>query len=323
MSDKRGITPIKIGVVGCGKMGQNHIRILSEMSGIFDLIGFYDPDKTKEKVARSYGINQYVSYDEMLVTCDAVTIACPTSMHKEMALKAAKEGKHALVEKPIAEDLHDTQEIISAFKKNELMLTVGHVERYNPVVTTLCEILKSMDIVAIEIHRCSPFDSRIYDVDVVSDLMIHDIDILVNGIMEEYPLNIFAFSKSVHNSRFADYAHAVFSFSNGVNAFVTTSRATEDKIRMIVVHALGAYIEADMLNKSLTIKKGVNYELQHASYRQYSVTENVFVPLVEPLREELKNFGEAILGKKAMVIGGDQIIRAMQVLDTVKGIIYT
>lgn len=317
---------VRIGVIGCGKMGQNHLRVLSEMNGLFDLVGFYDSDKKKADLAEIYGTRYFTSEDELIKACDAVTIACPTSLHREKTMKACQYNVNALVEKPIAETLDDANDIINAFKEKNLILTVGYIERFNPVINTLIDIVRGMEMVAVEIHRCSPFDARIFDVDVVSDLMIHDVDILVNGIMDEMPTKISANSRSIYNPKFADYAHAVMSFDNpkitggGVDAYLTTSRATENKIRTIYVHAKGAFIRADMLNKTLSIKTGTSYEFPsnlHATYKQASVTEDVIVPQVEPLREEMRAFGRAILGLSSIVVTGEHVIRSMKVLDSV------
>lgn len=203
---------VKIGVIGAGKMGQNHLRILSEMNGLFDLVGFYDSDEEKSSLADVYGTKFYRNDEELLSVCDAVTIACPTTLHKEMALRAADMEVHALIEKPIAESFLDAAMIIDKFDEHNLKLTVGYVERFNPVIRTLADILKDMEVVAIEVHRCSPYDPRIYDVDVISDLMIHDIDIIVNALMDDEPKEVTATSRIVYTGKFADYANASLSF---------------------------------------------------------------------------------------------------------------
>ena len=317
---------IRIGVAGAGKMGQNHIRVLSELNSVFDLAGIYDPDQEKVAVAERYGVRFYESYDEMLADVEAVTLPCPTSLHKEMALKAAKKGVHALLEKPMAETQEDAMEICEAFMEKKLKLTVGYVERFNPVVKAMADILHDMEIVSIEVHRCSPFDSRIYDVDVVADLMIHDLDIVMNAFGKGMPEWVSAIGKKVYTTRFADYAQATLCFPDGVLAFVTTSRSTEDKIRTVCVHAKGAYIEGDLLNRTLTIKRGTNYledaKASSIKYKQSSITEQVVLPNVEPLKEEMLAFGKAIADDTMPQITWGQVLKTMEVLDMIEGDIY-
>lgn len=317
---------IRIGVAGAGKMGQNHIRVLSELNSVFDLVGFYDPDESKSDIAKIYGVKHFNSYEEMLRAVEAVTLPCPTSLHKNMALKAARFGKHTLIEKPMAETLDDAKEIASAFSENGLKLTVGYVERFNPVVKALADIVQDMEIVAVEAHRCSPFDSRIYDVDVVADLMIHDLDIVMNAIGLGVPEKVVAIGKKVHTSVFADYAQATVSFKDGVIASVTTSRSTEDKIRTICVHAKGAYIEGDLLNRTLLVKRGTSYleNVRAASikYMQSNITEQIVLPNVEPLKEEMLAFGKAIDGEEPPEVDVEQVLQTMGVLDEVEKVIY-
>lgn len=111
----------------------------------------------------------------------------------------------------------------------------------------------------------------------------------------------------------------------GVNAYITTSRMTEDKIRSINIHAKGAYVEGNMLTKTLSIKRGISYEflsLSHATYMQSGITETVIVPQIEPLREELRNFGNAVLGKEGLIVTKSHVLRSMKVLERIKGQIY-
>ena len=318
---------IKIGVAGAGHMGTNHIRALSELNGLFELVGVYDLDFKREKVAEDYGTDFYRSYEELLDDIDAIIISCPTSLHKEMALKAAEQMVNAFVEKPVAESLEDSAIMYDKFSDKDLVLGVGHIERFNPVMLALQEIVDPKEVVAIEVHRCSPFDIRIFDVDVISDLMIHDIDLVVNGICRKMPSSISAVGKSVVSGRLADYANVAMTFPDGILAFITSSRCTEEKIRTICIHAKDAYYEGDLLRRTLVIKRGVNYKevpaLDHIRYKQTSIHEQISLPNQEPLKAELIDFWKAIQEQKNMMVSGSQVIRAMKVLDTVKDKIYT
>ncbi len=315
---------IKIGVAGAGKMGKNHIRIVSELSNMFQFMGIYDPDPETVSVADFYEVCFYPSYESMLKDVDAVIIASPSSMHYEMALQAAGENVHALVEKPMAETVADVITMQEAFKAKSLILAVSCVERYSPVIRVISELVKEEEILAVEVHRCSPYDPRIFDVDVVSDLMIHDIDIVCNAVFDAEPLAVDAYGRKAFSEEFVDYAHAVLTFSNSTRAFITSSRSTQDKIRTLCIHAKEAYIEADMLNKTVTVKRGVQYveNAPHVTYKQYNLTEQIVVPNKEPLKEDILNFGLALSGRTAFLVEGEQIIRDMRTLDAVHDKLY-
>lgn len=320
MIDKK----LKIGVAGAGSMGANHIRILSEQNSIFDLVGIFDPDLDKKSIADKYGVRFYESYELLLNDVDALVLASPTSAHYEMALTAASYGVSTLVEKPVAETVEQAEKIIDTFRRAGLVLGVSYVERYSPVVRALQDIISNEEIIAIEAHRCSPFDERIFDVDVVSDLMCHDIDIIVNAIMSEMPSKIVASGRKAFTEKFVDYAQAVLEFNSSVLAYITASRSTQDKIRLLAIHARDSYIEADMLHKTLVVKRGTKYKegKPNMFYSQSSIIEQIVLPNQEPLKEDLLNFGRAVLCGEPLIIQPEQIIRSMKVLDAVHEKIY-
>lgn len=315
---------IKIGVAGAGKMGVNHIRIVSELNNLFQFMGIFDPNPETRAIAEQYDLRFYPSYESMLDDVDAVIIASPSSLHYQMALQAAEKNVHALVEKPMAETVSDVADMQKSFREKGLILAVSCVERFSPVIRVISELVKDEKILAVEVHRCSPYDPRIFDVDVVSDLMIHDIDIVCNAIFDAEPSNIDAYGLNEFSEGFVDYAHAVLSFSGDVRAFITSSRSTQDKIRTLCVHARDAYIEADMLNKTITVKRGIKYieHAPHVSYKQYQLTEQIVVPNKEPLKEDILNFGLAVQGKDAFLVEGEQVLRDMRVLDAVHEKLY-
>lgn len=311
-------------MAGAGKMGVNHIRIASELNNQFDLIGIFDPDPGTAGIARRHDVRFFDTYEDLLSAVEAVIIASPSSLHHDMALQAAACNIHALVEKPMAETVEEVLEIQNEFNARGLVLAVSCVERFSPVIRALSEFVKEEEIIAIEIHRCSPYDPRIFDVDVVSDLMIHDIDIVLNAIMEQEPLEVDAFGTKVFSDRFADYAHTIFTFQGNVRAFITASRCTQDKIRTVCIHAKNAYIEADMLNKTVVIKRGMRYaqEFEHISYKQFNMTEQIVLPNIEPLKEDIRNFGLAISGENGFLVAGEQIVRDMRTMDRIHSKIY-
>lgn len=309
---------VRLGVVGVGSMGKNHLRIAHELIQ-FDLVGYYDPDAAQYDYAEHYDIKNFDSFEEMLCAVDAVSIAAPSSLHAEIALAAAGTGKHALVEKPLALSSRDARKITDAFEEKGLKLMVGHVEQYNPVIVELREILRSEQLIAIEIRRCSPWNRRINDADVIQDLMIHDMDILCNVLNPVPVRKLSAGGMMVYTDKI-DYAHAMLTFDNGVIASLTASRVTEDKIRDILIHTKQALMRVDLLNRTLNITRQTSYyfgETNSPLYRQENITERVFVGQTEPLRAELISFGDCILNDSQPVISGESATRAITLIEQV------
>lgn len=298
---------LKVGVVGVGHMGQNHVRIFSEEQSHFDLIGIYDAFPAQaQKIAAQFETAAFPDIHELLEQVNAVVIAVPSSLHKEVGLLAAAHGVHALIEKPLALTSADAEELSQAFEERGLKLAVGHVERFNPVVTELSKILLHEQIIAIEARRYSSFDGRITDASVVEDLMIHDVD-LVCSLMEGHGIRRSAGFGQVVKSNRLDFVQGILEFDNGVQALVSASRVTEDKVRELCVHTRESFIRADLLSKTLRIYKNTNMLLENGrqnSYKQDSVVQKIFVPIVEPLRAELISFYDSVINDRPVLVDG-------------------
>ena len=316
---------VKVGIIGAGNMGKNHIRLAREMNNEFEFIGVFDPDKERVNVL---GLADcYFDSEEALIeAADAVIVAAPSSLHKSIALKVAAAGKHLLLEKPIALSSTDGQEIVDAFADTKQVLQIGHVERFNPVVLELEKIVKNEEVIAVHIERCSPMDRRISDTDVVYDLMIHDVDILVNGLMADANVeSVTSLGAKIYSENYMDYVESMFRFDNGVIGSVVSSRTTENKIRRIQLHCKSAYIDADLLHRTLTISRKTAYTLDigyDPAYRQENVVERVFVSNEEPLRAELKHFHNCISESKPAKTSGNSAVKSVRILDTIKEQIY-
>lgn len=316
---------VKVGIIGAGNMGKNHIRLTREMNNEFEFMGVFDPDKNR---IETLGLSDYYfeTEDALIDAVDAVIVAAPSSLHRNIALKVAKAGKHLLVEKPISLSAEDAQEVVDAFADTKQVLQVGHVERFNPVVLELEKIVRNEDVVAVHIERCSPMDRRISDTDVVYDLMIHDIDILVNGLMPDANVSaIVSQGAKVYSENFMDYVESLFKFDNGVVASVVSSRTTESKIRRIQLHCRNSYIDADLLNRTLMISRKTTYTLDigyDPAYRQENIVEKVFVSNEEPLKAELKHFHNCIEESKPAKTSGKSAVKSVKVLDAIKEQLY-
>lgn len=315
---------IRIGVIGAGNMGKNHVRLTSEIPQ-FELIGVFDTKKEAKRLAEKYNVRFFSALDELLSSVDSVVIASPSSTHVDLAVRAAEKGLHALVEKPLGLDANEARIINGAFKKSKTILSVGHVERFNPVVLEVEKMIKNENVIAINMRRFSPKDTRINDADVLQDLLIHDLDIAVNCLSFSKIKKICANGRTAYNERLVDYVHSILEFECGVLATLEASRTTEEKIREIDIHTTSSFIRMNLLNKSLTITRRTNYKLDTGyspTYRQENIIEKVFIPMVEPLRTELINFAECIRTGELPRTNGESAYYILQVMDEMRKQIY-
>lgn len=308
---------IKLGIIGAGNMGKNHIRVALENNNYFELIGFYDKSsKCRKEVSKLYNVKAYDDLDELLSQIDACIIAVPSSFHLEMGLKAAQHNLHVLMEKPLCLNSKDAKELSKNFKNKILM--VGHVERFNPVVAELSKILKKEDVIAIEARRCSPFDKRIFDTSVVMDLMIHDADIILNSLTNGNYKNLNAIGNHKFSKDNVDYVAATMQFDDVVCSIIA-SRSTEEKIRTINIHTKRAYFMADLLNKTLKIthRTECKYD-EYYNYKQDNIVETVYLPFVEPLKSEQKEFYDSIINNKESLTNAVSAIKTIELLEKIE-----
>lgn len=313
---------LRIGVIGAGSMGRNHVRILSAEKKNCEFVGFFDADENRAgEVARQFSVRAFPSMEALMDEVDAVTIAAPSSKHKDIALEAARRGLHALVEKPLALTVGDAEAIDHAFAAAGRVLMVGHVERYNPVVTELCKLVQHEKIVALEVRRYSPYNGRINDADVVQDLMIHDIDLVCNVLLPRKLANVYTAGESTVSGKL-DFTQSLMRFEDGTVASLGASRVTESKVREIAVHTDRSYILADLLNRSLSVVRNTNLVIDEgtaSAYRQDSVTQKIFVPMVEPLHMELMDFIGCAMQGRAPSANGQAACRAIEIAETIIG----
>lgn len=313
--------PLKIGVIGTGHMGQNHVRNLAAEKK-FDLVGVYDINTSQAKlIAEKYGTTAFDDIDKLFDSVEAVVIAVPSSLHKEVALKAAAHDVHALVEKPLATTLADAESIADSFSARKLKLAVGHIERFNPVFMELQKLIQGKKIFYIEACRYSPFSGsgRITDTSVVEDLMIHDID-LVCSLMNGRPVtSIHGRGETVISGQ-TDFATCLLDWGGQTHAIINASRVSQNKERVIKVHTPDCYFEADLLAKTLSIAKSTNITIditKDTFYKQDSVIQKVYIPVEEPLKAELLSFYDAVVSDKPMVVTGAMGIEAIKICQVI------
>jgi len=294
----------KIAIVGLGVMGKNHYRVLQNISDV-EIVGLCDPvaeDNFEHKL--------YRDLDDMLssVEIDAIVIATPTFLHKEIALKCIEKDIHLFIEKPIASTVEDGKIILEASKKKDLKVVVGHIERFNPVVQALRNELKDKEVYSINITRIGPFPPRIADVGILTDLAVHDID-LIRFISQKniQDKSIFK-SQKIHN-HYEDNAILSFAMENNIVASITTNWLTPFKKRKIEVACKEAYYEADLMTQELL--EYSNYEINNSF-----VTRGCFVKKSEPLLNELSSFMDYIkTGNKPISATIEDSIETLQIVD--------
>src|SRR5881398_457639 len=268
---------LRVGVVGVGHIGSNHARIYAELPHA-EFVAVFDIDRGRAaEIAAKYKAKTAASLSEFAGMVDAASVATPTNAHFPIAQDLLARGKHLLIEKPITETTAQARELAGLAAARGLVLQVGHVERFNPVLSALEQRLTHPRF--IEAHRLSPYPNRSTDIGVVLDLMIHDLEIilhLVNSTVE----NIDAVGVPVL-SRGEDIANARLRFANGCIANITSSRISPERMRKIRVFQEDAYLSLDYQTQSGEIYRKEGREI---------IREPVAIEKEEPLRQQIASF---------------------------------
>lgn len=284
---------IKVGVAGVGAMGKNHARVLASLEGA-QLTAIYDLDKARaEELASLYGAKAVTSLEELEAIVDAVAVAVPTVAHRQVAGYLLERGKHVLVEKPLSDSLLEAQELVALAESRNLVLQVGHIERFNPVMKQLEEHLTQPRF--IESHRLSPFPNRSMDIGVVLDVMIHDIELILH-LVRSPVVSVDAVGVPVLTKR-EDIANARLRFADGCVANITASRISPEKMRKIRVFQSDCYLSLDYQEQSGHIYRRNGMQI---------VREDVQVEKDEPLKLELAAFVECARKGATPVVSGQQ-----------------
>jgi len=260
-----------------GFLGQHHARIYADLPQV-ELVGVCDvsPERAAE-IAGKFGCRAFSSPEELARECDAVSVVVPTDLHRDVAIKLLPLGVHLFIEKPISATSEEAQEILDASHKAGVLVQVGHIEQFNPVISYLEKVISNPRFITAE--RLAPFNPRGTEVGVVLDLMIHDIGVILQ-LVNSPIVNIQAVGVSVLTKR-EDIANARLTFANGCVANVNTSRISEKKVRELRVFQPDAYLSLDYMNQAghLLHKEGVVLK-----------REEIPIEKAEPLRLELESF---------------------------------
>ena len=306
----------KVGVVGVGHLGQYHAEKYSKLPDV-ELVGVVDINRERAlEIANRFGTKSFFDYSSLLDDVDAVSIAVPTQSHYKIARDFLQNGIDVLLEKPIATTVEEADTLIEVAKKKDLILQVGHIERYNPAIVAVEDILNNP--LFVESHRLSFFTQRSTDVDVVLDLMIHDIDIILNLVKSEIE-RIDAVGIPVL-SRNVDIANTRITFANGCTANITASRISEKNMRKIRIFQPDAYISIDFASKKVGIYNKVEKSEKGECIPEI-VIRNVEINEKDSLEEEVRSFIDCVITRKPPQVSGIDGKRALSVaLKVVKQI---
>jgi predicted dehydrogenase len=305
MGEDFGGGSVRVGVIGVGVMGSNHARVLAELPGV-KLVGVADPDRKRcDQVARSLGCASFSDAAELMRRgVDAVTIAAPTHLHRDIAIDCTSRGIHVLVEKPIASTIEESRAIVAAARRAGVTLMVGHVERFNPAVQSIKRAIKDQDILSIAITRVGPFPPRMSNVGVVIDLAVHDID-LIRWFTDSEIVEIQPQTSSAVAER-EDIALLQFRTKSGVLAHINTNWLTPFKARTIHIATRDKYLIGDLLTLQVTECFGFqpdgSYSMRHLS-----------VGYAEPLRSELVAFVNAIRSGETPAVTGEEAVASLEI----------
>jgi predicted dehydrogenase len=280
---------IRVAVVGTGEFGRNHARVYRELGGA-ELVGIFDLDPERAaSVASEFQTQVLPSLDELRGSVDAASVAVPTVAHAEVGCRLLEMGLDVLVEKPMAVTLGEADALLRTAKKNGRILQVGHVERFNPAVVAVEPILNRP--LFFEVHRLGVFTPRSLDVDVIYDLMIHDLDILL-ALVNEPVTEVKAVGIPVLTDK-VDIAHARLEFAGGAVANITASRVSTERVRKMRFFQQHEYISLDYARRD-ALRIGVKKPGPQPEFG----FEKLNAPAVEPLHAELEVFIDAVRSRK-------------------------
>jgi predicted dehydrogenase len=299
---------VRVGVVGVGALGQHHARVYAELPGA-RLAGIYDVDGGRAaEIAARHGVRAFPRLRELIDEADAISIAVPTVDHHQVARALLEAGRDVLVEKPMTARLEEAEDLIRLAAEKGAILQVGHIERFNPAVEPLRKA--ALQPRFIEVHRLSTFSPRSLDVDVVLDLMIHDLDIVLcldgSGAVQVDAVGVPVLTSKV------DIANVRLRFASGLIANLTASRVSAEKVRKFRVFSPKTYISVDFAARSAQV-----YRLIQGGAGPEITSERFAAPDEEPLRRQLAAFVAAVQARSVPAVTGADGLRALSLAHTI------
>ena len=310
-------SPVRFAVIGVGHLGKHHARLLSSLLGV-ELVAVVDTNRPRAaEVAAAHGTRAVFDSRELVGHVDAVTIAVPTELHLEVALPFLEAGVPVLVEKPMARSLQEADRMIEAAADAGVVLAVGHTERFNPALAAARPLVT--DPRFIEVHRLGTFPERSLDIDVVFDLMIHDIDVVLSLVDSDVE-SLEAVGVPVITNR-VDIANARLRFANGCVVNLTASRISRDRVRKIRFFQPSTYVSIDYATQKAEVYRLVaasgSARFDAAQAKPSIEGGEIAVAGEEPLKLELADFVEAIVTRRAPRVTGEAGRRALSVAQAI------
>lgn len=308
---------VKVALLGLGNMGQNHLRNLVmlknvEVSFIHDL-----SDEVMRSTSKKYGVPFFANWKENLSGLDAVIIVTPTNTHYDYIVEVAEHVKNIFVEKPLTHNVETSEKIVALAQEKDLNIQVGFIERYNSVITSLQKVItNSTKVIAIDFTRTNKVSSRITDVDVVIDLMIHDIDLALHFSGKPKSIAAHGYVKD----GMIEYARALITHENGVFSNIVASRITEKRMRRVSSTCEDMYVDCCLLNKTLTVnKQTIEQYLENVSIS--SKEETIDVRPQEALLMELLDFTNSCRVRSDIIPNEKDSLLAIQVASHIQDLI--
>ncbi|WP_077706191.1 Gfo/Idh/MocA family protein [Virgibacillus dokdonensis] len=299
---------MRVGVIGTGNMGENHIRTYLSMYDHCQLIGIYDKDTIKrDKIAKKYNIKPFSSLNYLLKEVDAVSIAVPTEFHYDIGLICIQNNVHMLLEKPMTSTVEQAEDLIYKSSKAGVIIQVGHIELFNPLIHELLKLIKNKKIIGIEFQRMGPYNKRLENVDVVNDLMIHDIYIL-QEILQDTFIDIQALGKIMDGT--IKHAVVIAASTKEIIIQLSASFKSQNKVRTIQILTEDAFIEANLLKKEIKIQSSI-------FTKTLTVDDSI-----QPLQVQLTDFLNCIRFKKEPSVSGNEGIKALLMTNKISEEIY-
>ena len=303
---------IRTAVVGVGYLGKFHAEKYASITGSH-LVGVVDPNLVQAKaVAAQHGVKAFDDYHALLGQVDAVSIVTPTTLHHGIAKAFLSQGVHVLVEKPITVSIEDAQDLVTIAKAKDLILQVGHLERFNAAMLDLDQVLTEPKF--IETHRLAPYKPRATDVDVILDLMIHDIDIILATVRSEL-IDIAVSGTSVLSSA-TDIANARLTFANGCVANVTASRISLKTERKMRIFQTNAYISIDFQNRIFSYHRKGEGEM-FPGVPNIDSKETIYED-GDALLAEITDFIDCVRQHRQPLVSGEAGLRALQTATQIR-----
>ena len=324
MSDKKP----KIGVVGAGHLGKHHIKHLSNHNGV-EFVGVFDINtESLENICSEFSVKALQSIEEIIFSCDAVHIVTPTNTHFDIAKKFLDQRKDVFIEKPITNTVEEASSLISLAKENGCIIQVGHIERFNPTINKLKELVDNPHY--IEIERLAPFQARGTEVPVVLDLKVHDIDLILE--MVDSPLESVQASGAKMMSNTIDLAHAHIKFENGVVANLKSSRISQNYVRKIRTYQKNFYSITDLMIPQIELYGLEHHNMFSDKLKSQEVETNSgvktlyyekFVPEnKDALLEEINDFVHCINTRSKPNVDGQAGAKALEIALQIENKIF-